>query len=313
MQYLLSVIICTHNPRSDYLDRVLEALKRQTFPKEHWQLILVDNTSDSPVADRWDLNWHPHGKHLSEKNAGLVHARIAGIRSAEADVIIFVDDDNVLAPDYLDTALRLCNEMPFIGAFGGNLKGEFEVEPDSMLKPYLSYIAVREVIRSEWSNRYEWSTTPAGAGMVIRTSIARKYANEAYSNPYRNKLGRKGKSLISCDDIDMAYTAIDMGYGCGLFSDLQLTHLIPRQRVEPGYIIRLVEANVYSDYVLGLIRPAAMRMDTKVLLGRFPLLTKLLKWMLSSSFEYKVYCAKEKALKKILRNAQKGSIEDLDF
>jgi len=37
----VSVIICTHNPRPDYLQRVLDALKAQTLPKENWELLLM--------------------------------------------------------------------------------------------------------------------------------------------------------------------------------------------------------------------------------------------------------------------------------
>jgi hypothetical protein len=39
----LSVIICCHNPRIDYLLRVLKALSEQTLLKERWELLLIDN------------------------------------------------------------------------------------------------------------------------------------------------------------------------------------------------------------------------------------------------------------------------------
>jgi len=35
----LSVITCAHNPRPDYLGKVIEALERQTLAKERWQCI----------------------------------------------------------------------------------------------------------------------------------------------------------------------------------------------------------------------------------------------------------------------------------
>src|SRR5216684_3043522 len=37
----VSVIVCTHNPRSDYLRRVLDALQAQTVPMENWELLIV--------------------------------------------------------------------------------------------------------------------------------------------------------------------------------------------------------------------------------------------------------------------------------
>ena len=46
----LSVIICTHNPRLDYLGRVLDALREQTLGKEQWELVVVDNASTSSLS-----------------------------------------------------------------------------------------------------------------------------------------------------------------------------------------------------------------------------------------------------------------------
>ena len=52
----ISVIICSLNPRSDYLRRVLDSLQGQTLPASKWELLLVDNGSDYPLADSWDLS-----------------------------------------------------------------------------------------------------------------------------------------------------------------------------------------------------------------------------------------------------------------
>jgi len=46
----LSVIICTHNPREDYLRRTLEAFEKQTLPRDQWELQLVDNASNEALA-----------------------------------------------------------------------------------------------------------------------------------------------------------------------------------------------------------------------------------------------------------------------
>ena len=46
----LSVVICTHNQRKDYLQRTLEALKAQTLPPAQWELLLIDNASDEKLS-----------------------------------------------------------------------------------------------------------------------------------------------------------------------------------------------------------------------------------------------------------------------
>ena len=97
----ISVIICTRNPREDYLRRTLDALKAQSLPKDQWELLVVDNASDAPLAGRFDLSWHPNARHVREEKVGLTHARLHGIAASQADLLVFVDDDNVLRPDYL--------------------------------------------------------------------------------------------------------------------------------------------------------------------------------------------------------------------
>jgi glycosyltransferase involved in cell wall biosynthesis len=55
-QAFVSVILCTHNPRPDYLDRVLASLRGQTLPAEQWEFLLVDNASRQPLEEIWDIS-----------------------------------------------------------------------------------------------------------------------------------------------------------------------------------------------------------------------------------------------------------------
>ena len=71
----LSVIICTHNPRLDYLRRVLAALQNQTLSSGEWELVMVDNASHTPLSGTIDLSWHPQGRVVREEN--LARARSA--------------------------------------------------------------------------------------------------------------------------------------------------------------------------------------------------------------------------------------------
>src|SRR5260221_7594577 len=137
-----SVIICTHNPRPDYLRRVLDALRAQTLPKEQWELLLIDNASKEPLASTWDLSWHPHARQIREDELGLTPARLRGIKESQAEVLVFVDDDNVLAADYLSTALELSRSRPGVGALGGKIVGEFETKPDSWVEVMFGCLAI---------------------------------------------------------------------------------------------------------------------------------------------------------------------------
>src|SRR5262245_7670464 len=82
----VSVVICTHNPRSDYLQRCLVALDRQTLSKDFWELIIVDNASTPEMAPPKALAWHPRARFVSEPKLGLTPARLCGIRAAQGEL-----------------------------------------------------------------------------------------------------------------------------------------------------------------------------------------------------------------------------------
>ena len=54
----------------------------------------------------WDMTWHPNGRHIFEGQLGVAYARQRGMREMSADLLVFVDDDNVLDPNYLAEVLR---------------------------------------------------------------------------------------------------------------------------------------------------------------------------------------------------------------
>jgi glycosyltransferase involved in cell wall biosynthesis len=247
----ISVIVCTHNPRPEYLQRVLGALKAQTLPMTQWELFLADNASKEQLSKVYDLSWHPNGRHVREDRIGKAHALLTVMGMAKGELFMTVDDDNVLRPDYLYNSLEIANQFPFLGAWGGHVEGEFEQELPDWLKPHLSSLAVRPVERDYWSNYYiDNKSMPFGAGLTVRSSVAAAYAREMESRPASTELGRKGSSLVSGEDIDLALTAYDSGLGTGMFPRLHLTHLIPKTRMTVEYLCRLLEAIEYSTHIL---------------------------------------------------------------
>lgn len=255
MNLVVSVIICTHNPRFDYLQRVLEALKLQSLNFEKWQLLLIDNASDKLLSSEIDLSWHPNSRHIREEQLGLTPARLRGIKEAASETLVFVDDDNVLDSDYLEIALQISKDYPFIGAWGGQIRPDFEIEPPEWTKPYWEMLAIRELNQDKWSNLpHQHETTPCGAGLCIRKFVAEKYAESVCTQSERIKLDRNGKQLTSCGDSDLAFTACDMGLGTGQFTALKMTHLIPAFRVQLDYLERLTEGMTYSQTILDAFR-----------------------------------------------------------
>jgi glycosyltransferase involved in cell wall biosynthesis len=247
----ICVILCTHNPRPHYLKMVLGALERQTLARDRWRLLLVDNASEDFLSESVDIKWHPLGQHIREEQLGLTAARLAGIRAAESNLLVFVDDDNELDVDYLEMAIDLSGKWSAIGAWGGQIRPKFEAQPPDWTKKYWPYLAIREFERDHWSNSLSPNeATPCGAGMCVRKQVADAYAAVVETDGRRMGLDRKGASLVSCGDTDLALVSCDLGLGTGVFRGLKLTHLIPSERLLETYLLRLVTGIVYSECLL---------------------------------------------------------------
>lgn len=254
MSLLLSVAICTHRPRPDFLARTLEALRGQTLSSEHWELLVIDNASEPPLAP--DLSWHPHARVVVEPTLGLTPARLRGFREAATNLVILVDDDNVLAPDYLEYCARIAQEWPHLGVWGGQTIAEFEVQPPAWATPYL-WLAIREFQGDRWSNvPFTHEAMPFGAGLCVRRAVWEAYSRLVENDSRRRALDRTGGRLLGCGDTDIVLTACDIALGTGLFAGLKLHHLIPKRRIEEDYLLELVESTTYSNTLLKGLRGA---------------------------------------------------------
>lgn len=246
----ISAIICSHNPRPDHFQRVLQCLHEQTLHKDQWELLVIDNASDRALAHDWDLSWHLHARHVREDELGLTPARLRGIAEATSEVLIFVDDDNVLDTDYLAEALRISREWPCLGVWGGNIIPEFESEPAHELRELLREIAIVDVKSPRWSNVPTcYDARVWGAGMCLRAEVAAAYRRFCQRSTIA-VTDRRGKDLIGGGDAEICYVSCGLGLGMGLFPDLRLTHLIPNHRLTEDYLVRLTEGQQISGHLV---------------------------------------------------------------
>jgi glycosyltransferase involved in cell wall biosynthesis len=249
---LVSVIICTHNPEPRFLNRTIQALKNQLLKHDDWELLLVDNLSTVPISETFDISWHPLGKIVREDALGLTNARIRGIAEAKGDLIIFVDDDNCLKDNYLELVAKTMNSMPLLGVLGaGNIIPEFEVEPTANETPFLRSLALRSENRAYFSNEINYNKAlPFGAGICIRKSIANLYIQSCATRPFAASLDRIGDALLSGGDIDLALHACKEGYLAGVLPELEVVHLIPKERLDHKYLVKIAAGHAASNYIL---------------------------------------------------------------
>jgi glycosyltransferase involved in cell wall biosynthesis len=244
----ISLIMCTHNPSHATLERAIESVKLQSLDQSAWEFLLVDNASDEDLSRKVDLSWHPYGRYTREARLGLTPARLRGIAESKGDLIVFVDDDNLLAPDYLEIAQRIGREWPALSLWGGALVPEFANDPPAWTEKYWLMLAIRRLERDSWSNILGLhDANPFGAGICIRRSAAEAYMRRAKTSEVHLMLDRRGSELSSCGDLDMSFVAYENGEGTGVFRELSLVHLIPAERLTVEYLKQMMEETTHSQ------------------------------------------------------------------
>jgi glycosyltransferase involved in cell wall biosynthesis len=249
----VTVVIPTHNPHPGRLRETLRRLRDQSLAPDLWETLLVDNASSAfPGDEDYTSCVPPNMRVLHEYRLGLTAARLAGIRAARGEAVVFVDDDNALAPDYIAEVMRLFESDRRLGAAGGKSQPIFESRPDPWMVEFLPLLAVRDLgegamlatsFRPAGAVRNQYPLcAPIGAGMAVRREAAMKWAETVEKDPRRRRLDRKGPDLVSGGDNDIVMTVLEGGWSVGYFPSLILNHLIPPERVDPRYLARLNHA-----------------------------------------------------------------------
>ena len=123
----VSIIIPVYNV-SKYLIRCLDSVKAQSF--QDIECILVDdcgNDNSAQIAERYIIDYQgPIAFKLlhHEYNRGLSAARNTGIKAATGEYLYFLDSDDTIVTDAIETLLKLFIRYPDIAFAQGNILSE---------------------------------------------------------------------------------------------------------------------------------------------------------------------------------------------
>lgn len=240
----ISVITCTYNPDVQIFKKLIAAIALMQWPsKSTLEWIIVDNNSSHAIKNNFDFsNVKMEVVHVSEINPGLTHARIAGSKMAKGDWLVFFDDDNEPNDDYLVNAAVLIKTYKNVKCWGaGNIFVNFQETKDSnWLQNYKNVYQERhiygEIIQKDkaWNSNY-----PQGTGQIITKILFNDYLEQVANGIY-SLSDRKGQSLSSGGDVQIALNVIKNGYKVGISEKLSLQHNIDANKSTFEYLFKLI-------------------------------------------------------------------------
>lgn len=98
----LSIIIPTYN-RNEYIVKLLDQLHSQM--QNNVEVIVVDDHSDIPLEKSWFKYIY-----LENNSGGASIPRNIGLDNAKGKYIVFIDADDLVSPDYIQTILDKIKE-----------------------------------------------------------------------------------------------------------------------------------------------------------------------------------------------------------
>lgn len=101
----VSIIMPVFNVEK-YLREAVDSVRRQTFP--HWELLMIDDGSTDQSGSICDdyVQMDDRIRVFHTANGGVSRARNLGIEHARGEYITFLDSDDYLREDFLETMLK---------------------------------------------------------------------------------------------------------------------------------------------------------------------------------------------------------------
>jgi glycosyltransferase involved in cell wall biosynthesis len=112
---LVSIIITTYN-REKYIGVCMNALTKQDYPRDRYEIIVVDDGSVDKTSDvvlKYPVKLIRH-----EKNLGIPYGRNTGLKNAKGEIIAITDDDCIADKKWLKNLIEPYKNTEIIGVGG---------------------------------------------------------------------------------------------------------------------------------------------------------------------------------------------------
>jgi glycosyltransferase involved in cell wall biosynthesis len=220
-----SIIVCTYN-RCEYLKETIESIIESLRDRNDCELLIIDNNSTDQTNEIVKSFAHLSSvKYFLETNQGLSHARNRGIKEAQGEIIVYLDDDIELPSNYFDICDEIFKDAAILISGGKVLPFKVEI-PEWLPKKYYFLVSVYDL-----GNEPKFVKYLMGGNFAIRREVAKKIGS------YSTELGRKGQSLAGGEEIDYQNRAKELGYKMFYHPEQNILHKI-NEKLNETYVLK---------------------------------------------------------------------------
>jgi succinoglycan biosynthesis protein ExoM len=218
-----TIVIPSYRRPGD-LARAIDSVLRQEGVDAAFEILVVDNDpqgSAAPVAERIAAASAIPIRYVLETRPGISHARNTGVAHAAGRYLAFLDDDEVVGPDWL---AQLLDALRRFGA-------------DAVVGPVLPHFPEGVAIDAYRRRVYTRDARLPTGTRLLRWNIGNSIFDKAKcfvgAEPFLPKLGRTGGE-------DTVFLRQMTRRGCKMMwcAEALAWESVPAERLEPAYLLR---------------------------------------------------------------------------
>lgn len=232
--YKVSATICSYN-RARFIISAVESIFNQSFDKNKYEVIVVDNNStDNTVAlleqykkDHPDYNF----RYYVEHNQGVAYTRTRCAMEAKGEIVAYLDDDSEAHPGWLSSIVSFFDQHPETYSIGGKIIPKYLTSlPDWYSKYFFGLVGNFDQGPKE--KQMTGARYPCGANMAFRKKV---FDEIGYFN---TDLGRKGKGLLANEEKDIYLRILAHHHQVWYLPQMAVDHNVEANKFDKNYVRR---------------------------------------------------------------------------
>jgi glycosyltransferase involved in cell wall biosynthesis len=211
----------------------LESAINQDYGSGNFEVLIVDNNSTDETRDvlnGW-MSRYRNIRLLFEPKQGLSHARNLAYKKSKGEIIVYIDDDAQILPDYLMNLEKVFDGEEKVGAVGGPIEirwlGPVPQWYEPCLDGYFNHLYL-----GSYRRRIRYPEILYGTNFAFPVRVLERIGG------FNPALGRKGKWLWAGEEAE-AILKIEKKTDLNVYYDplIKVRHLLDPARLNQKYLL----------------------------------------------------------------------------